>query len=1518
MKKVSLSLLILVFLASSITLLLLESPLKYIFYFFEVALILTVYLSLSGNFKNIRLRTKREVATKLNYALLTISITLLVLTRLGLNSILNLICAIIVSFFLPGYVILRALKFHFSNAWVEWIVLAFVISLPISSLVYTLILFFVPMAWRGVTLAAAFLIISLVPIIRTQKSLEIRPPETNIDFDLCRAFTLVIVLAFIIFSIAATYPQMALNPGLDIARHYSDSLRVNIIPDLYFAEEPWFHFQFAIINILSDQSIGIFETSLAYLGLISVLAFYVMANTYLGDVDRRLPTLATMIWSLFSGFGWIYFLREKLAMLDSSKHYDLLVRANDKTYWDIGYGQGPWLWLWFRPLTVGFTLIFVLLYLLKREDISRRNFLFLFSLIVTTLGMVHIPELVLFVAFLFFMALVKPIAELYLAEASLSTSLGALAVIPLQVIYRQFFGITFRAISFDLIIGLFVIAIMSYLLIRKPHRPFPICRETSMNFLTIGFLLAYLALFATWLSFGDAFSVKYVYEIKSVPWLLYPVLLGIGGLLALPGLALTLKTYQKHPLILFACLFVASIIGGRTLTFFNVNFLNTLYWERRVIPLVYSASAVLASLALVKTRFGFNSKQLEKFAVGILVAFVVINGFISTSASIEFWINNNHRWSLTEEENDAIAYLSEADPRTSLLTVTERSRSTMEYVPFGWIIDDYRNQLWPSKYPEIPLSGLSSIGGSAVIYLHERDLGEVTKKFSESYIVSHLLNLAPEIYSNAKVKIYDTPRISPPSSNSNVVLVVPKENHEMVRFAYDLLSLGNYNYTTVLASDLNMIKKADMLIFPTEDSALGIINSSSTDGKKIIVLNIDGYGQIASKLFGGSTMTFSMDPNFNNTALLEIKKTGVITGGDIATKMAEPTRFVVINTLQHHGDSLIIAEDNSTNIWKVGGMGPGIIGIPRLFDECELKASGNNSLAIEVGPGNYAQWQISTIFASPLNLTQFDFISFHWYGRGDAKKYVLQFNSENLTGSFWYSFTDTWRGWKKVLIPMWAPDGAQNLYNVQFMKVIKGNVTWSAINEVQIKLAGTNPNVPGTFYVDRFGFEGGRWITINIDVGGSPKSLTLYVNNSTDHAGYTKLFTLSNSTEMNVNGSWLVGSTQSRNVFGDRPTLRAVLSINNDKQFSLAIHVKLPPSIRGIEPSQASFMINPQIGSTSALEIESATGSVGLPDAIPVQPLSPTYSADFHEYRVLANYKGESDIPFAISVEDAKGFELTYLNVYPLIQKILLYNNESRQLYPILGELIQLSQVELPKYNHERRDSIEGRAAFTEAVIKGNIIVRSLSIVLVDNFQNLTISANKTLVNLANAQTLSFSNADFMEIKTTSAKINGGMGFYTNITIDAPIISVKGETPVALVLLRDGATRMLSGVGNLNITTNSTRTQVIARQPEIKIRGEGDFKEFYGYQGVAKPLRTLGQDLKINGTITFLIDYGDVFTITRGFNWQGSFTRSTPFLLWNEWNDVMNMIPWFIFISLLFATVHIFYASQRKQKQTEV
>jgi len=66
---------------------------------------------------------------KFDYAFLVILAILLVLNIFKLHTAPIMICAMIISFFLPGYVLLRLLKFNSLESWIGWLVLSFMLSI---------------------------------------------------------------------------------------------------------------------------------------------------------------------------------------------------------------------------------------------------------------------------------------------------------------------------------------------------------------------------------------------------------------------------------------------------------------------------------------------------------------------------------------------------------------------------------------------------------------------------------------------------------------------------------------------------------------------------------------------------------------------------------------------------------------------------------------------------------------------------------------------------------------------------------------------------------------------------------------------------------------------------------------------------------------------------------------------------------------------------------------------------------------------------------------------------------------------------------------------------------------------------------------------------------------------------------------------------------------------------------------------------------------------------------------------
>ena len=84
-----------------------------------------------------------------------------------------------------------------------------------------------------------------------------------------------------------------------------------------------------------------------------------MARAYLADIDRRAPVWSTVIFSVFAGFGWLYFLEKIPNPSDMVNNIQTMNLVSAGTYFDIGYGEGGWMWFWFRPVTLGMIIFFV-------------------------------------------------------------------------------------------------------------------------------------------------------------------------------------------------------------------------------------------------------------------------------------------------------------------------------------------------------------------------------------------------------------------------------------------------------------------------------------------------------------------------------------------------------------------------------------------------------------------------------------------------------------------------------------------------------------------------------------------------------------------------------------------------------------------------------------------------------------------------------------------------------------------------------------------------------------------------------------------------------------------------------------------------------------------------------------------------------------------------------------------------------------------------------------------------------
>jgi hypothetical protein len=1479
MKKSKLSVLIIVLFVSLLTLWLVNSPLKFILYFFEVTLILLLFYSLSGKTRKIKMKNKGNALIKLDYAFLLVSAVLLVFTALKIDSILTLVCSIIVSFFLPGHVLLRLLNFHFLESWIKRLVLSFALSIGLTSMIFTVTLPFIMN--RAILLSAVYFGVSLCPLLRDRiyksgKDSPVRLESHVKEYDLADVLLLLWITLFFVFVILSLYPKMSLVPGLDIVNHFSSSKLLVLAPEAYSSIYPWFHTTWANVYELSTPAIEVFQTGLAFLSIMVIFSFYVMAKAYLKDVDRRAPVLATVFFSVFAGLGWLYFLPERIITTTPSTYYGFLGDAFNKSYFDVGYAQG-WIWFWFRPLTLGLTLLFILLYLMQEQRLSKGTFMLTFTLILLSLNFVHFSESVVFVLFLLVLCLLKPMKQLRLWEAASASFLAMLGSLFLLFAYQHIVGASEIGPPTSHVILLTAASVLSIVFAVLKKRP--TVRSwyiIKFKWLAIGVGLIYIWLLIIWLFTAETFEVAYVATAYSVPWQFYPMLFGLSGLFAIFASLIIAKSYSKHTIIVFILLLLFGVLFGRALTYYNLNVSYVSYWERRIVPIAYAASAVLAPIALIELF-----KRLKKYKIYIsytLLSFLVILAISSTFLSLELQTYNDSQQALSDGNLKLVNLLNKLSPDSVLLTATDYSASLALFAPSSWAIDLYRYQLWSAKYPELPLNVLYSMDNPVTTFLREADIQEINKNYASSYLFNHLVFYSSPSNSANSTEIIPLPNMVAPSSNSQTVLVLPDYQDTAIWYAYDILSQARLNYTTALIEDVNTISKAKILIAATESVAQQLISYKEIfplNFENLIILNPDGYTDLYLK--SSPKMSLSLDSTSQEIATLNA-------GGSIVenlTTTGAPSFEMSSTYTSGHFYSLL--EDDLEG-WTSSGIGVGNISSPQLTLNSSVRVSGDSSTQIDVESGTFGYWQVSKNYTSTINANNFDFISFYWYGRNDGKNYVLQYHSDPVS-NYWYYFKDSWIGWKKVLIPMRIPDGSYNLNDVSFTKFTNGEPTWNNICKIEIRNEGSNLNLAGKFLIDKFGFESAETINATITTSPSFYGFKLFNYNG---ANWVNIAELTSPESISIPNYTLMSGINSTMIFGDSSFLE-LNSIRKSGYSISTISVKLPPYVNDTSSSSVQLKIIPIVSDFEVDEIVGPNSSLHLNTKINVASLETPNT-------VIAWYKNnETLIPFAIE-DNENDFKIIYVNIYPLTTNLI----SDKSNYELLGQVAQilnLNQI-ISEAQITAENPVRGNlAAFSKIDFEGSVTIHSPTAVIKKMSGALTLTlSNVTLTDLSKIVFI----GDRIILDTKNGSLTNGMGFYSNIYSDNLGVTSATEKPATITLeFNDGTKQtIVTSTKNIHIDGDSV---AILRQPKLDIDGKITFYNLYTYAQLSD-LRIFGSNATLKGRLSFDVNFGDEFTITTNFTYTGKIIADE--YQYNELDVLCHSIPVILVSGIFVITVY--------------
>jgi len=810
---------------SSFTLWLIESWIKYPLFLFEILTIIVLYLIISNydvklTIENAQRMANVNIGLMIDLSLLTSALILLIFNVLHIyGEVVQVALALLCTSLLSGYAFLNifGLTRYFSR--LETTVLSFILSYAFTGFITFATLFLNEDA-RILIILGCFIVLGLVSALKHK-----RRPIVSSSRSFAKKIDLLALLltgTFYALSFYFLYPGFALLPGTDISRHYANSIILGRTPDIYIGSAYLLsNLHESTFLLLSNPSLVSAQTALVTLNLILPLAFYVMVKPYLERVDVRLPSLATVFWVLFTssfgGFAWLYFLKLKLSTLGQTQ-LQLLATTADKTYNGTIYGI---LGLWYVPATMSLVVLMATIFLMCKKEIPATKYFALFSVTIAVLYLTHVTEAVIFALFLAVYGAISRNQNLRIDDAIKSSILGFLFAI---IIYYILSTLSARfIIDMSLLISLIgsISALLFSLLIRRIIKPkrlssgfcSKIKNKTFLKTIVLSLLFTYAVAFLSWTTLVDSFHTWQVDTIGLVPWFMYPLMLGISGLLAIIALYYLIQDAKSYEAVAFFLAFmIFAFVAGRIVSTINLYFFDAGYWEKRFIWLIKLPLAALASIPILflidrlkKENVHVNLKTVASVAI---IGIIVLYGVSTTFLNLEYWnmnANDPARQPSSAEMSaiNAFKKILDNDPKAWLVTVTDTSASMVAFAaPADTLV--LKRLLYTAYTPEMAFTQLyrHPAYSHPYIYLHNRDMVYLNN-YGDRFLVQYLAML-PLVFENSEVKIYNMSKPSFPQSNSENVLVIPLDksiDEQNLYMTYHILSQGFYNYT--VAYDLD-------------------------------------------------------------------------------------------------------------------------------------------------------------------------------------------------------------------------------------------------------------------------------------------------------------------------------------------------------------------------------------------------------------------------------------------------------------------------------------------------------------------------------------------------------------------------------------------------------------------------------------------------------------------------------------------------------------------------------------------
>lgn len=263
--------------------------------------------------------------------------------------------------------------------------------------------------------------------------------------------------------------------------------------------------------------------------------------------------------------------------------------------------------------------------------------------------------------------------------------------------------------------------------------------------------------------------------------------------------------------------------------------------------------------------------------------------------------------------------------------------------------------------------------------------------------------------------------------------------------------------------------------------------------------------------------------------------------------------------------------------------------------------------------------------------------------------------------------------------------------------------------------------------------------------------------------------------------------------------------------------------------------------------------------------------------------------------------DLWYFNVYPLLVSNSLDNNSKNFVIGLLEEILSSKDTE-----GERNDKID--AVFSSAILSGSIRATTtavlfppgqpMAVTLTGEFGKEEVIASK----------IAIKNRNLLHVKSIGSIIDGGVSYYTQMTI--PSAEITGQEPFDVGVVSVGGNERLYR-GTTSLEFSDYTGDIYLRSPVIETTGAANFEKLSFRRPLFSNAIAYNPTLTVSGTILMHVIVGNEYTAVSQLHIDGVTRRIPTPTGYNQIRPLYDLLPGSEQIATLFTWLQSFFIVEK-------